>query len=105
MERIVTFFFKFEKDSVWLFLFEFTISVEKSNFPMYTEFIDRNILNPCMNLLRDARQRWLEDSEKGFIKKNESSFYDLSIMKKKRNLRKNLRIGFINGFCFISSKK
>ena len=51
--------------------------MEKSNFPMYTEFIDRNILNPCMNLLRDARQRWLEDSEKGFIKKNESSFYDI----------------------------
>ena len=70
-------YFKFEKDSVWIFLFEFTISVEKSNFPMYTEFIDRNILNPCMNLLSDARQRWLEDSEKGFIKKNESSFYDL----------------------------
>ena len=90
MERIVTFFFKFEKDSVWLFLFEFTISVEKSNFPMYTEFIDRNILNPCMNLLRDARQRWLEDSEKGFIKKNESSFYDLSIMRKKRNLSKKI---------------
>ena len=97
-------YFKFEKDSVWLFLFEFTISVEKSNFPMYTKFIDRNILNPCMNLLRDARQRWLEDSEKGFIKKNESSFYDLSIMKKKRNLRKNLWIGLTNGFCFISSK-
>ena len=46
-------YFKFEKDSVWLFLFEFTISVEKSNFPMYTKFIDRNILNPCMNLLRE----------------------------------------------------
>ena len=26
---------------------------------MYTEFIDRNILNPYMDLLRDTRQRWL----------------------------------------------
>ena len=26
---------------------------------MYTELIGRNILNPCMNLLRDARQRVL----------------------------------------------
>ena len=33
-------------------------SGKKSNFLMYTEFIDRNILNPYMNLLSDARQRW-----------------------------------------------
>ena len=25
---------------------------------MITEFIDRNILNPYMNLFRDARRRW-----------------------------------------------
>ena len=88
MERIVTFFFKFEKDSVWLFLFEFTISVEKSNFPMYTEFIDRNILNPCMNLLRDARQRWLEDSEKGFIKKKWKFFLWLIDHEEEKELEK-----------------
>ena len=30
---------------------------------MYTEFIDRNILNPYINLLRDVRQRWLVSME------------------------------------------
>ena len=30
---------------------------------MYTELTDRNILNPYMNLLRDARQTWLVSME------------------------------------------